>query len=427
MQRSSHAALTDILRAAGKLPIERRFAWLREACQGDQDLYREAMAAFKLDITHAEWWSDTTTTRSSAGHPTIGLHIGRYLVTEKIGSGGTSDVLLGVPRDDAGPPTVAIKIIRRAHASPQLHTRLKIERQILGALDHPNIARLLDGGSTAEGMPYLVMEYLQGQPIDRYCDLCRLDLRSRLRLFQSVCRAVHAAHRLSIVHRDLKPSNVLVTAEGVPKLVDFGIAKVLDEPRDDQTMVVTHADVRVLTPDYASPEQLRGDVITPASDIYSLGVLLYELLSGANPRRAQPAATGTQRGTAQATTPGAALPALNRRIDSALTGVPLTGAPDWLAELCHQRSTQPVALNHELASLSPLVLKALERTAHQRYDSAESFAASIDGYLGSSGATSTDSSTRPAPPRASARAKQLMVIAAAVATAIFVSLAIYVA
>ncbi len=415
MQRSSQS-LTEILRAAGKLPIERRFAWLREACRDDPALYREAMAAFKLEITHAEWWSDAT--QSSNAHPTIGLQIGRYLVTEKIGSGGMCDVLLGVPRDAPG-PAVAIKIIRRANASPQLHSRLKIERQILGALDHPNIARLLDGGSTAEGMPYLVMEYLQGQPIDKYCDLRRLDLRSRLRLFQSVCRAVHAAHRQSIVHRDLKPSNVLVTGEGVPKLVDFGIAKVLDERRVDQTMVVTHADVRVLTPDYASPEQVRGDAITPASDIYSLGVLLFELLSGNTPRHTQKAAATLPRTTAQTAT-NVAPPALNRHVDSALSD-----APAWLDELCHQRSTQPTTLNRELAQLSPLVLKALERDPRRRYEHAESFAAGIDRYLGGTAAASVDPVTPVTEPLAPRRTRPLIAIAVTVALLIAAGLAVY--
>ena len=164
-----------------------------------------------------------------------------------------------------------------------MHTRLRTERQILATLDHPNIARLLDGGTTADGIPYLVLEYVEGVPIDEYCDAQRLGIPERLRLFRVVCSAVQAAHRNLIVHRDLKPSNILVTADGTPKLLDFGIAKLLDVRQTSHTIAMTQMDVRIMTPDHASPEQIRGEPVTTASDVYVLGVLLYELLCGQRP------------------------------------------------------------------------------------------------------------------------------------------------
>ncbi len=165
-----------------------------------------------------------------------------------------------------------------------MHSRLKLERQILAQLDHPNIAHLLDGGALHDGSAYIVMEYVDGVAIDLFCDSNRLDVIARLKLFQTVCAAVHYAHQNLIVHRDLKPSNILVTAAGVPKLLDFGIAKLLDERQAARhTLAVTQADVRIMTPDHASPEQVSGHAITTSSDVYVLGVLLYKLLCGASP------------------------------------------------------------------------------------------------------------------------------------------------
>ena len=179
---------------------------------------------------------------------------------------------------------VAIKVVHGGALAVSMHSRLKLERQILAQLDHPNIAHLLDGGALPDGSAYLVMEYIDGEAIDVFCDLHCLDINARLKLFQTVCAAVHYAHQNLIVHRDLKPSNILVTGAGVPKLLDFGIAKLLDDRQAARhTLAVTQADIRIMTPDHASPEQVRGQAITTSSDVYVLGVLLYKLLCGTGP------------------------------------------------------------------------------------------------------------------------------------------------
>jgi serine/threonine protein kinase len=208
--------------------------------------------------------------------------IGPYRVLRTLGVGGMGEVFLAERADAEFEQQVAIKIVYGGTRG--VRSRLKIERQILAQLDHPNIAHLLDGGSLPDGTAYIVMEFVDGVPIDLYCDTNRLDVAARLRLFQTVCAAVHYAHQNLIVHRDLKPSNILVTTAGVPKLLDFGIAKLLDERQaGPHTLAVTHADIRIMTPDHASPEQVRGQAITTASDVYVLGVLLYKLLTGASP------------------------------------------------------------------------------------------------------------------------------------------------
>src|SRR5580693_2270007 len=214
----------------------------------------------------------------------MGDRIGAYRVLRTLGAGGMGEVYLAERADAQFEQQVAIKVVHGGALGTGMHSRLKLERQILAQLDHPNIAHLLDGGSLPDGRAYIVMEYVDGIAIDAYCDSNRLDVVARLKLFQTVCAAVHYAHQNLIVHRDLKPSNILVTAAGVPKLLDFGIAKLLDDRQAMHlTLAMTHADIRVMTPDHASPEQVRGQAITTSSDVYVLGVLLYKLLTGTSP------------------------------------------------------------------------------------------------------------------------------------------------
>jgi eukaryotic-like serine/threonine-protein kinase len=208
----------------------------------------------------------------------VGRTVGRYRVVREIGRGGMGAVFLAERSDGEFEQKVALKVVRRSFADPELARRFRRERQILASLNHENIARLLDGGVSEEGEPYLVMEHVEGLRIDDYCDARRLNARGRLRLFVRVCDAVAYAHQHLVVHRDIKPSNILVTADGTPKLLDFGIAKLLDPTRAGDEH--TRTEMRAFTPDYASPEQVSGGQITTASDVYSLGVLLRDLLAG---------------------------------------------------------------------------------------------------------------------------------------------------
>lgn len=213
-----------------------------------------------------------------------GRRIGPWRIVRLLGSGGMGVVYLAERADDSFRQQVAIKLVRNRLVDPETEERLVGERRILASLNHPNIARLLDGGTTAEGTPYLVMEYIDGVPIDHYCDSRRLTVDERLDLFRTICAAVHYAHQNLVVHRDIKPSNILVTRDGTPKLLDFGIAKLLD-PGGSATEGLTREGVLMMTPENAAPEQVAEEAITTATDTYALGILLYRLLSGHPPYR----------------------------------------------------------------------------------------------------------------------------------------------
>ena len=214
----------------------------------------------------------------------VGEHLGAYKLERVLGTGGMGTVFEATRDDAQFQKRVAIKLVMRSSAADLLVARFRLERQILARLEHRNIATLLDGGLTPDGRPYLVMEYVDGAPITAWCDAKRLNIRERLQLFRQVCAAVQYAHANLIIHRDLKPANVFVTSDGTVKLLDFGIAKLLGGAADEAN-AITRAGGRALTPEYASPEQLRGEVLTTASDLYSLGVVLFEVLAGARPHR----------------------------------------------------------------------------------------------------------------------------------------------
>jgi non-specific serine/threonine protein kinase/serine/threonine-protein kinase len=209
--------------------------------------------------------------------------VGPYKLLQEIGRGGMGTVYLAARDDDQFQKRVAIKLVKRGMDTDFVLRRFRNERQILASLDHPGIARLLDGGTAETGLPYFVMEYIEGLSIDKYCDTHKLSTVERLQLFIQVCSAVHYAHQNLVIHRDIKPGNILITSDGSPKLLDFGIAKLLNPEFSSQTVDPTAVSMRLMTPEYASPEQVRGEPITTASDIYSLGVLLYELLTGHRP------------------------------------------------------------------------------------------------------------------------------------------------
>ena len=210
-----------------------------------------------------------------------GHRLGVYRLEEEVGRGGMGTVYRAVRDDDQFQMVVAVKIVSRGMDTDLVLRRFRTERQILASLDHSNIARILDGGSTPSGLPYFVMEYVDGLPLTEYCDRERLTVTERLRLFRKVCDAVAYAHKNNVIHRDLKPGNILVTKDGTPKLLDFGIAKIVKGTDEDHTATGP----AMATPAYASPEQIRGGAIGIPSDIYSLGVILYELLTGHRPYR----------------------------------------------------------------------------------------------------------------------------------------------
>ncbi len=280
-----------LLDRALELDEAARRALLDRECADDAEIRSEVeslIASYEEDKSFLESpaFEGAAAAISNDGIASLsGRMVGPYKLIREIGHGGMGTVCLAVRADDEYKKRVAIKLVRRGMDTEQILSRFRHERQILASLDHPNIARLLDGGTTSDGLPYFVMDYIEGQPIDEYCDAHRLTTQERLNLFRAVCSAVHYAHQNLVVHRDLKPGNILVTPDGTPKLLDFGIAKLLKPEMYAQTIAPTVTTVRPMTPDYASPEQVRGQPITTASDIYSLGVLLYELLTGHRPYR----------------------------------------------------------------------------------------------------------------------------------------------
>ena len=292
----------------------------------------------------------------------VGATVGAYRLVEPIGHGGMGTVFLAERIDGAFAHRVAVKVMRATLADRDAVRRFQAERQILASLSHPSIVTLIDGGTTPGGQPYLVMEHVEGQPIVQWLRERDASLEARLRLFRQVCSAVHLAHQHGIVHRDLKPANILVTRDGVPKVLDFGVAKLLERPGTEAT--VTSLLPGPLTPNYASPEQLRGLGVTTASDVYSLGVLLFELLAGSRPYET----TG-------------------RPVDEVLKQVLDAPAlrPSAVAarhEADPQAPRLPYAARRLRGDLDAIVLKAMHVDPAQRYSSAEELSDDVARWLG---------------------------------------------
>jgi serine/threonine-protein kinase len=270
---------------AAALPAAEQHAFVRGETAGDDELCELVCAMLDADAggTESVQAIVADAIRDLTVEPPVPgeQRLGPYRLVSEIGRGGMGTVYLAERDDGAFDQRVAVKVVRGLLDRDRIR-RFRAERQILATLDHPNIARLLDGGTTADGLPYLVMEHVEGTPIDVYCRERQLDVPERLRLFATVCDAVIHAHRHLIIHRDIKPTNILVTTDGTPKLLDFGIAKLLDTDDPDLAMD-TMTGMRVLTPDYAAPEQVRGQPVTTATDVYALGVLLFELLTERRP------------------------------------------------------------------------------------------------------------------------------------------------
>ncbi|HYO76711.1 MAG TPA: serine/threonine-protein kinase, partial [Thermoanaerobaculia bacterium] len=301
------------LKVAETDPREREGVLERE-CAGDPRLRAEVESLLANDNGDGTFIGALISSEAAAlaeglERNWLGRRAGAWKITGILGRGGMGAVYEAARDDGAFEQRAALKMVRAGVDDDRVRRRFREERQILAHLNHPNIARLLDGGETDDGVPFLVMEAVDGLPITRHCDERQLPLEARLRLFATVCRAVHFAHTRLIVHRDLKPSNVLVTRDGVVKLLDFGIAKLLAADAEAANGDLT------MTPDYASPEQVRAEEVTTASDIYSLGAVLYELLTG---RKAQ---------TFSSYTPSEIL----RAVSESTAAVPSAGAPRHVA------------------------------------------------------------------------------------------------
>jgi tetratricopeptide (TPR) repeat protein len=332
-------AIKQIVGDCLALPPDQRESRIHTLCGGDAELVTEVQSLVR---SHAEMgdFLAASVFAPQDGELLTGCQVGHYQLCEPIAEGGMGTVYRAVRSSDFE-KQVAIKLVKRGMDTDFILRRFRHERQILAGLDHTNIARLLDGGATEDGRPYLVMEYIEGTPITDYAEQRGLNARERLELFRKVCSAVQYAHQNLVVHRDLKPSNILVTAEGAPKLLDFGIAKLL-EPDADATIT----SVRLMTPECASPEQVCGRPATTASDVYALGVLLYHLLTGETPYRFT------------------------------------TRTPQEIAQVvCETEPKRPSAVKPLSQDLDIIILKAMHKEPARRYVSAEQLAEDIRRYL----------------------------------------------
>ncbi len=345
--------LEEVFLAAADLPAESQTAYLDSACRGDAELRREVeamLAASAVNLIESAIASAVDGLAEQPDRdPLVGTWLGPYRIAGLLGRGGMGAVYRAVREDDQFRKQVAIKVIPRLLAGPEMVARFRSERQILANLEHSNIARLFDGGTT-DGIPYLVMEYVEGVPITEYVRTKSLSIPDRLRLMQSVCGAVLYAHRNLVIHRDLKPANILVTADGAVKLLDFGVAKLADPAAVGAELTSK----LMMTPDYASPEQIRGEPVTVASDVYSLGVVLYEVLTGERPCRiASPSLLDVER-VVRKTEPG---------------------KPSSI-------ETLPARTRRRLAGdLDNIVLTALHKDVSRRYGSAEQLSEDIRRHL----------------------------------------------
>jgi len=337
-----------IFLSAADLPAAARARFLDAACSGDADFRAEVESLLESDRHPQDVISAAIECEAALlfdQENMAGERLGAYRIVREIGRGGMGSVYLAVRDDDQYRKQVAIKVVKRGMDTAAVLERFRHERQILANLDHPSIARLLDGGTTPDGRPYLVMEYVEGRPVDVFCREQALDAKARCRLFLKILQAVAHAHNNLVIHRDLKPGNIFVTENGTPKLLDFGVAKLLSGSGNEGSP--TSAMELPFTPEYASPEQVRGLPVTTATDVYSLGAVLYELLAG---RLAQPVASHTPAGVERA--------------------------------VCDTEIVRPRLVARDLdADLDNILLMAMQKESGRRYQSVDQFAADISRHL----------------------------------------------
>ena len=374
-----------VFQSALKQAPEEQSAYLRRACEGDESLLHQVetlIASYKKagDFIAENPTAEKQRQAEDTGSAFIGRRVGSYKIVRQIGRGGMGSVFLAVRADEEYQMRVAIKLIKRGMDSDFIVRRFRNERQILASLDHPYIGRLLDGGTTEDGLPYFVMEYVEGQVLPYYADTQRLSVAERVRLFIKVCSAVQYAHQNLIIHRDIKPSNILVTADGTPKLLDFGIAKILNPEIGGHTLDPTTAALRMMTPEYASPEQVRGEPATVVSDVYALGVMLFELLTDHRPYRLKNRLPYELVRVICEQEPERPSGAVNQIevLNSLGSAPPLEITPETVSRA---RNTTPEQLRRQLSgSLDNIVMKALRKEPHRRYQSVEEFAADLSNY-----------------------------------------------
>ncbi|HVQ38088.1 MAG TPA: protein kinase [Pyrinomonadaceae bacterium] len=384
--------LEAVFQAVLDLVPEERGQYLSAVCGDDVSLRRDIEALLKQhesagDMLEAPLYGETElNVISSFMHddvdPMIGRRLGAYRIEREVGRGGMGAVYEAIRVDQEFNKRVAIKLVKRGMDTDFILRRFRKERQILAALDHPHIGLLLDGGTTDDGLPYFVMEFIEGQPLYNYCDAHQLSIAERLKLFRSICDAIHYAHQKQVVHRDIKPSNVLVTSEGVPKLLDFGIAKLLNpDLAGDITHDPTATAMRLMTPEYASPEQVQGAPTTPTTDVYSLGVLLYELLTGHRPYRLRNRAPH-EIARVICEEPPAPLSIIITRPDDLLPVLYNGDEATTLTHLYTARKATLETLRREFAGdLDDIVMRALRKEPEWRYQTAEQLRDDITRYL----------------------------------------------
>lgn len=381
MDSSRWNRIQELFAAALERPADERAAFLRGECGDDGELFGEVWSLLDADAEAPSLLDGLAIESIDLPREMSyeGSIIGPYRVVRLIGSGGMADVYLAERADGQFDQRVALKLIRRGMDSEQILRRFQSERQILARLEHSNIARLLDGGVTPEGLPYFSLEYIAGERIDKYCDARRLSVDARLELFKTVCGAVQYAHNNLIVHRDLKPANVLVTNEGVAKLLDFGIAKVLDDSGNSDRHKLTRTGGRVMTPRYASPEQFRGEPVTTATDVYSLGVILYELLTGRGPHvLSSPSDRDLEEAICSTNPDPPSVVVQDRPVTTPDAGNSLP-TPQ---EVSAARQTQPDHLQRRLSGdLDNICLMALRKAPERRYQSAAQLLDDVQRHL----------------------------------------------
>jgi serine/threonine protein kinase/Tfp pilus assembly protein PilF len=387
--------IEDIFQTAlDKTTPELREAYLAEACAGDGKL-RVEVEKLLVQFDQAEDYADLDETEpdnrsllstllntdKDAEDPVIGNRLGAYRVEAEIGRGGMGTVYSAVRDDREFNKKVAIKLVKRGMDTDYILRRFRKERQILASLEHPFIAALLDGGTSPDGRPYFVMELVEGKTLYEYCDRNRLNLRERLRLFSRIAESVNFAHQNFVIHRDLKPSNILITAQGLPKLLDFGIAKLLNPDNPNEAVSQTFTLMRAMTPKYASPEQIKGDPLTFATDVYSLGVLLYEILCGHRPYLPATAQAHELARVICEEIPELPSAAIAKDDNSVLDDYKNKSASpvDLIAE---KRASALEELQRELTgALDSIVMKCLEKRPRRRYASVKDLINDLNAYL----------------------------------------------